>query len=334
VGLSLDPEVHVTGPVRKIRRQRINVNLLGTLGFSPTVRWKDLGEFDEQKLEERCAKVVAEFPPQVYQRAVRYLYAKESKSSHEIERETPDQQRAEQFIELLRQAWQRDFLNKPALVELQQAVVDPRYANKGWRSEIGEQIYVGEALAPGVERVHFAGPKPEDLDKLMDDQLRMTVQGDTAGYYRYIDCTQLVKVAIEFIRETIETELPADARFLVKYDEIRQRMKDIVELPNRHADLFVKLCRQNGGRLSKGKRKLEEFAALRDEEIASLEAIVRECLGLDGHQGQPTAGLPARDDITDRATSCEKVLPDGPPRPTGRRRQTAAFPPCKKATSD
>ena len=58
-------------------------------------------------------------------------------------------------------------------MELQQAIVDPRFANDGWRSEIGEQIYVGETLAPDVERVHFAGPKPEDLDQLMKEFLKM-----------------------------------------------------------------------------------------------------------------------------------------------------------------
>jgi hypothetical protein len=46
--------------------------------------------------------------------------------------------------------------------------------------------------------------------------------------------------------------------------------------------LFVKLCRQNHGTLSKGKRKLEEFARLTDGEIQALENVVREGLGLQG----------------------------------------------------
>lgn len=62
----------------------------------------------------------------------------------------------------------------------------------------------------------------------------------------------------------------------MQHDEIRRRMKDIVELPNRHADLFVTLCPQNGGRLSKHKRVLPEFAPLTDAEIAGMEAVVGE----------------------------------------------------------
>ncbi len=53
-------------------------------------------------------------------------------------------------------------------------------------------------------------------------------------------------------------------------------MRDIVELPNRHANLFVTLCRQNGGRLSAQKRTLPEFAPLTAAEIEAMEKIIRE----------------------------------------------------------
>jgi hypothetical protein len=390
----LDQEIYVTGPIRKAKRQRVNVNLLGTVDFSPMVRRKGLGEWNEAEMRKRCEEIVGEYPPEIFERAVRYLYAKESKSSYEIERETPDLKRAETFIGLLEQAWHRSFLNKEALVELHRAIVDSRYANEGWRSEIGEQVYVGETLAPGLERVHYAAPKPDDLDELMseflvmarsiidqriplfaqrgvrervedklekspvptmvaaavisftfnflhpfsdgngrihrfllhhvlahndfgpkgiilpvsavilnrpreydqalesfskplmelvnytlDERQRMTVTNDTADFYRYVDCTEPTRITIDFIRETIESELPAELLYLTRYDEIRGKMREIIELPDRIADLFVKLCRQNGGSLSKRKRELPEFSPLTDAEIAGLEEVVREGLG-------------------------------------------------------
>jgi len=383
----LDPEIYVTGPARRIKRQRVNVNLLGTVDFSPMVRTKGLGTWNEAEMRKRCEEIVGEYPAGIFERAVRYLYAKESKSSHEIERETPDQKRAEKFIRLLEQAWHRDFVNKPALVELQQAIVEPRFANKGWRSEkdnlIDRQVYVGETLGPGMERVHFAAPKPDDLAGLMsgfvtmawlaiegplgkrwethptptlvaaavvsftfdflhpfsdgngrihrfllhhvlarrgfgptgiilpvsavilnrpreydqalesfskplmerveytlDERQRMTVTNDTADFYRYIDCTELTRITIDFIRETIETELPAELRYLTMFDEIRSKMRDIIELPDRIADLFLNLVRQNGGTISKKKRALPEFAPLTDAEIAAMEAVVRDGLAI------------------------------------------------------
>ncbi|MCB1132765.1 MAG: cell filamentation protein Fic, partial [Verrucomicrobiae bacterium] len=176
----LDPDIYTTGPVKKVKRQRINVNLLGTVDFSPMVRNAGLGDWNESEMRKRCEDIVGDYPPEIFERAVRYLYAKESKSSHEIERETPDQKRAEKFIGLLEQAWHRDFISKPALVELQQAIVEPRFANRGWRSELTEpgdrQVYVGETLGPGLERVHYAAPKPEDLDELMSGFIMMAWQ--------------------------------------------------------------------------------------------------------------------------------------------------------------
>ena len=385
----LDPEICVTGPVRKVKRQRVNMNLLGTVDFSPMVRWKGLNEWNETRLQDRCKEILEDYPAKIFERAVRYLYAKESKSSHEIERETPDQKRAETFIELLKQAWHRDFLNKEALVELQKAIVDARYANHGWRSGIGEQVYVGEMLGPGQERVHYIAPKPDDLDELMqgfltmarqivnhyrqadglkyhvvshvptlvaaavisfsfdflhpfsdgngrihrfllhyvlahndfgpkgiilpvsavilnrpqeydqalesfskplmervkhtmDDRLRMTVINDTVDFYRYIDCTEQTRITIDFIRETIETELPSELRYLTMYDEVRARMRDIVEMPDRHADLFIALVRQNGGALSKKKRKLPEFEVLTNAEVEQMEKVIRETLEITG----------------------------------------------------
>lgn len=73
---------------------------------------------------------------------------------------------------------------------------------------------------------------------------------------------------------TNTTSRTAELHFLNAYDEIRREMRDVVEHRDRIAALFVKLCRQNGGALSKRKRELPEFAPLTDVEIAALEGIV------------------------------------------------------------
>ena len=52
------------------------------------------------------------------------------------------------------------------------------------------------------------------------------------------------------------------------------------DLPNRLADLFVRLCLQNNGTLSKSKRQLSDFAALNDEEVAGLESAVVKAFAL------------------------------------------------------
>ena len=82
------------------------------------------------------------------------------------------------------------------------------------------------------------------------------------------------------MEETIEKELPAEILFLQQYDTARKLMREVVDLPNRHADLFVRLCLQNLGALSKSKRQLPEYAVLSNDEIAGLEAAVAEAFAL------------------------------------------------------
>jgi hypothetical protein len=367
-----DPKVYLTGEARKVSRQRVDDNLLGGVMYCAFIRKRGLDYHGQNEyLMEQCVKVIGSFPDSVYQRAVSYLYFKESKSSYAIERETPTAERSRAFVSLLEQAGREDFLNKQALVELQNMIVDRRFSNDGYRDLIGEQIYVGESLAPGRERIHYIGPKPEDVPALMelfiatgrklvddvtlpdiavaavvsylfnfihpfsdgngrihrflihhvlairkfgqegvilpvsavilnrpqdydqslesfskrlvdkisyemDDRLRMTVHGETIDHYRYIDCTKLVEIFYDFVRETIETELPAEADYLLRYDSARKEMRGIVDLPDRIAELFIKCCLQNGGVLSKKKQKLEEFEELTSEEIGALESIITE----------------------------------------------------------
>ena len=104
----------------------------------------------------------------------------------------------------------------------------------------------------------------------------MTVSNDTRDYYRHIDLTTAAGALYGFVEETIEKELPSEVRFIRQYDKARRLMREVVDLPNRHADLFIRLCLQNNGRLSKSKRGLPEFDQLSNEEIAKLEEAVTE----------------------------------------------------------
>jgi hypothetical protein len=51
-------------------------------------------------------------------------------------------------------------------------------------------------------------------------------------------------------------------------------MREIVDLPETTANLFVRLCFHNQGRLSKTKRSHKAFEKLTEEEIDRLEAAV------------------------------------------------------------
>lgn len=162
----IDPEDYYSvAPSRRIRRQRINDNLLGDARFCPMIRRTEtLRQFEADELPKRCEEVLSSHPPELLKRALNYLYTKETKSSFEIEHIQPSSTRTERFIALLQRAEREDLCEKPHLIDLQNRIVDPRFRDSDYRSS---QNYVGESLAWG-QRVHFACPRPEDLADLME----------------------------------------------------------------------------------------------------------------------------------------------------------------------
>ena len=85
--------------------------------------------------------------------------------------------------------------------------------------------------------------------------------------HRYPDMTAQVESLFAFIEQTIETELIEELSFIASDD--------------RDLDLFIRLCLQNNGSLSKAKRD-STFMALRDDEVDRLERCVA-----DGYRALP-----------------------------------------------
>ena len=62
--------------------------------------------------------------------------------------------------------------------------------------------------------------------------------------------------------------------FILDYDQAKLAIRDIVDMPDRLIDLFIRLCIENKGRLSRNKRKAK-FEQLTDKEVERMEACVR-----------------------------------------------------------
>jgi hypothetical protein len=176
----LDPEQYFTvTPPRRVRRQKINDNLLGEAGFCPVIRRTEaLRAFKETDLTERCKEVVDAYSPELLKRALGYLYSKETKSSFEIEHVKPNATRTERFIAMLQLAEKEDFCEKSHLVTLQTRIVDSRFQESDYRKI---QNYVGQSVSWERERVHFVCPKPQDLDLLMAGLIAAHERMDKGG---------------------------------------------------------------------------------------------------------------------------------------------------------
>ena len=121
----------------------------------------------------------------------------------------------------------------------------------------------------------FSLPLNQLVEYSLDELAQMTVHNDTAYLYRYIDMTAQAEALYDFVNQTVESELVEELRFLANYDSTKKAIQDIIDMPDRLIDLFIRICLENNGRLSKGKRK-SHFDFLSDEELFSMETLIRE----------------------------------------------------------
>jgi hypothetical protein len=361
----LDPTEYFVGPDRKSPRHRVLDNLPGTQAFCPLVRKTDeLATRSSTTLRTKLDALLANYDRDLLKRALSFIYTKETKSSFAIEREQPSASRTERFVSILERSAKLGDLSERVLTEIQNRIVEPRFAEDGYR---GRQNYVGESITPYRQVVHYVPPKPADVPSLMnglfemlaladdyvadpialaacvafgfvfihpfedgngrlhrflvhyvlgrhgvtpenmivpvsavmlareenydatleafskpimelveydlDEEGRMSVLDDTARYYRYFDATKQTEALYQWLEEAIDVELRGELVFLHGLRAAKAAMREIVDLPDAMADLFVNVVYANKGRLAK--RKREMFDKLSDDEVERLEKIVR-----------------------------------------------------------
>ena len=109
----------------------------------------------------------------------------------------------------------------------------------------------------------------------LDELGRMTVHNDTACWYCYMDMTAQAEALYDFLSQTIEDEFVEELSFLANYDGTKKAIQEIVDMPDRLIDLFIRLCLQNNGSLS-ARKKRSHFNFLTDEELFSMERAIKE----------------------------------------------------------
>lgn len=166
----LDAEKYVVAitPERNTR-WHVNDNLLGSARFCPVVRKiAPIRALLDADFTSRLHAFKAQVDPALFQRAVDYLYFRETRSSFDIEREKPTPDREQRFVRALRDAGKSTFaeaLSESSLADLQNLIVDQRYAQKNFRDS---QNYVGESLPGRDPIVHYVCPPGNMVASLMD----------------------------------------------------------------------------------------------------------------------------------------------------------------------
>lgn len=111
------------------------------------------------------------------------------------------------------------------------------------------------------------------IDYTLDEDGIMKVSSDTVHWYRYMDLTPQSEALYHFVKETIENELPNELLFLSAYNKTKEAMKEIIDMPDRMIDLFIRFTLQNHGKLSK-KKRYKYFDKLTDQEIEKLQKVL------------------------------------------------------------
>jgi hypothetical protein len=122
----------------------------------------------------------------------------------------------------------------------------------------------------------FSKPLAQFVDWRWTPQQEIVVTNDTADLYRYFDATVFAEYLYARVADTVRRDLKEELGFVAAFDGALQGVREVVDMPDRRAALFVRLCMQNGGRLSAGKRS--QFSELSDAEIAQLEAQVQQAI--------------------------------------------------------
>lgn len=169
-----DPEEVMTGPSRRHARWRVDFNGWGDLSFCPTVR-KTVAihaALQRDVLADAC-NFAHSIGPKLLERALTWAYLSETEGSYAIEGETPSQDKAALFAQLLQRAHDQRPLTEDYLVELQNATIT-NPLDKAVQFRIEQNRLQGSAL--GAAGVTYVPPEPELSAELMEHLMNLANQ--------------------------------------------------------------------------------------------------------------------------------------------------------------
>jgi hypothetical protein len=106
------------------------------------------------------------------------------------------------------------------------------------------------------------------------------VNNNTIDYYRYFDATPMAEFLFDCVDDTIKNIIPAEVRYLQKYDAFKNYLDNTLEMPDKMVADLVRFLEQNDGKLSK-RARAKEFKMLTESEIGEIEQLFRQIFSSD-----------------------------------------------------
>ena len=83
--------------------------------------------------------------------------------------------------------------------------------------------------------------------KKEDGTIEVTNPQEVEGYYRYPDLTPHCQYLTETIFATIREDMPEELAFIQRYDEVKEELQNIVDMPDKDINLMILFLHQNKG---------------------------------------------------------------------------------------
>ncbi|MDR2317571.1 MAG: Fic family protein [Pseudomonas sp.] len=165
-----DPQQYITRPGERNSKWRVEFNGLGDLTYCATVeRTPEVSALLAHDILGKAKVFIESLPPVMMDRAINWAYLHETQDSFAIEKEAPTEDKSRRFIQLLRQAHERQPLTEDYLVTLQNATVaNPLDLAAAFRHE---QNHLSNGMH-GAAGVTYVPPAPELCRELMESLMR------------------------------------------------------------------------------------------------------------------------------------------------------------------
>ena len=147
----------------RARNFRVRNNALGTPDFCPIVRRAAIPQEPSlpELLQDAQRTLGAVENPELYRRALDYLYLAETRGSYAIESETPSSNKQERFVQLLKRAGEPVKVSEEWLVQLQNVIVRDVYSQEA--SYRTKQNWLEDSSG----RIPFIPTPVDDLPRVM-----------------------------------------------------------------------------------------------------------------------------------------------------------------------
>ena len=110
-------------------------------------------------------------------------------------------------------------------------------------------------------------------------EVEISNANEVEGYFRYPDLTDQCVYLVHTIHDTVQEDMPKELSFVQRFDEAKQAVQQIVDMPDKLITMMLTFLHQNKGIFPKKRR--EYFGKLTDVEIQRMQEAYRRIYMLD-----------------------------------------------------